>query len=485
MLRFFYHYGGFMSFLGSFLKCAELKSTVNLQPHQEAIREKLKNTDGLLLYHGLGSGKTLSSIAATEVTGADVVVPASLRENYAKEIKNYTNGKTKRNIMSYEKATKGGLPGGDALVLDEAQRLNASDTKRTKAIIDAAPNYKKRILLSGTPIRNHPSEFAPLLRILDPSSKVPLNKDDFSKRFIQTKKTNVGLLQRLRGVRPGEVEDIRNPEEFRSLVRGRVHYHGTDKSNFPHKQERTVGVPMSDDQKKVYDTVTGKANPALAYKVRKNMPMSKQESRQLNAFMTAARVVSNTTKPYGGMDTSPKLIRAADDFLAASKKDPNFKGYAYSNYLKGGVDEYSKLLDARGIKHHRFTGEIGDKERKQVVDDYNQGRVKALLLSGAGAEGLDLKGTKMVQMLEPHWNKARTDQAIGRGVRYKSHEHLPEKERNVDVVHYHSTIPQGRIAKFFGRKPETSSDQYLANLSNQKHSLNEKFLDILRQEGSR
>ena len=46
---------------------------------------------GLLLYHGLGSGKTCSSIAIAEglkTTGKIIVMtPASLQENYRKELK--------------------------------------------------------------------------------------------------------------------------------------------------------------------------------------------------------------------------------------------------------------------------------------------------------------------------------------------------------------------------------------------------------------
>lgn len=53
-------------------KQAALKPDVQLQPHQQRILDRLKSGDKrLLLYHGLGSGKSLSSLAAAEAAGGD------------------------------------------------------------------------------------------------------------------------------------------------------------------------------------------------------------------------------------------------------------------------------------------------------------------------------------------------------------------------------------------------------------------------------
>ena len=69
-------------------------SEFELLPHQNIVREYMNvNTPyrGLLLFHGLGSGKTCSSIAISEglKTSRKVMVmtPASLRVNYVEELK--------------------------------------------------------------------------------------------------------------------------------------------------------------------------------------------------------------------------------------------------------------------------------------------------------------------------------------------------------------------------------------------------------------
>jgi len=46
--------------------------TTPLEPHQQRVIDRLMNQDGLVVAHGLGSGKTLSSIAAAEAFRAEL-----------------------------------------------------------------------------------------------------------------------------------------------------------------------------------------------------------------------------------------------------------------------------------------------------------------------------------------------------------------------------------------------------------------------------
>jgi superfamily II DNA/RNA helicase len=120
--------------------------------------------------------------------------------------------------------------------------------------------------------------------------------------------------------------------------------------------------------------------------------------------------------------------------------------------LAGGV----RFVLTAGIGYREFTGEMAGVERDKAVKDYNANRIRALLISGAGGEGLDLKGTSLVQMLELHWNKARLLQAAARAVRRGSHSHLPEDKRRVKVLNYLAT------------GGNASADEYLRRLSQLK-----------------
>lgn len=74
---------------------AKKNDKFTLLTHQKVVRDYLNIYSpyrGLLLYHGLGSGKTCSSIAIAEGMKNDkeivVMTPASLRRNYLEELKN-------------------------------------------------------------------------------------------------------------------------------------------------------------------------------------------------------------------------------------------------------------------------------------------------------------------------------------------------------------------------------------------------------------
>lgn len=471
-------------FLTGFKKQAKLKETTKLQPQQVRVQERLKKKPGVLVYHGLGSGKSLTALANTQDADTDVVVPAALRGNYAKEVKKHTTDH-KPEIMSYEKATKTKAHGKN-LVLDEAHSIGQHDSKRSQAMSAKAKDYEKRILLTGTPIRNRPSEIAPLINMVRGDKALPTDDAKFNEKFVKDEMINPGFFGRLlHGAKPGVSHRIKNVSEFRSLVDGYVDYHKPTNENFPDVSHEVIETPMSNEQMKYYKFVMGGASPALRWKIKMGLPPSKSEAKTLNSFLSGARQVSNSTRAFGGKGDSPKIQHAIKSFTDRQAKDPNFKALVYSNFLESGAKAYSDQLAKKEIKHAVFDGSLSDKERKQIVDDYNSNKLKALIITGAGSQGLDLKGTKLVQLLEPHWNDPRLDQATGRAARFGSHEHLPEEERHVHVQKYHSTIPRSFFQKLLNKKGDKSVDQYLAMLSQEKTKLNDQFLDVLKEVGSK
>ena len=467
-------------------KSAKINSNVSLQPHQQRVLDKLDKTDGLLLYHGLGSGKTLSSIAGSEGLDTNVVVPAALRKNYAKEVDKFTNGSSDRNVVSYANASLNGLPEADTLILDEAHRIKNADSARSKELVRAAKRHRKRILLTGTPISNNPADLAPLIKMLNPGAKgVPLDAMAFNEKFVEEVPEDRNIFSDLFNTkRTGSTFNMINGDILRKALKGRVDYHPTDQESYPTRNDTTREIEMSPSQEEYYDTVTGAANPVIAYKIENNMPLTKQETGQLNAFLQAARQVSNTTVPYGGTEVSPKVKGIVQDFMDASKKNPAHRGIVYSNYLKGGIVQVSKLMKEKRIKHAMFTGEMSDEEKAEAVKAYNTGKIKALLLSGAGAEGIDLKNTRSIQLMEPHWNKSRIDQVIGRGIRYKSHDSLPKEQRVVNVIKYLSTLPKSTWQRFWNDPARESADQYLTHVTEKKQRLLNQFNEMLQQVGS-
>ena len=67
--------------------------------------------------------------------------------------------------------------------------------------------------------------------------------------------------------------------------------------------------------------------------------------------------------------------------------------------------------------------------------------IKLLMITSSGAEGINLKNTRFVHIVEPYWNMVRPQQVIGRARRICSHQDLPEELRTVKVYLYMSVIP--------------------------------------------
>ena len=287
------------------------------------------------------------------------------------------------------------------------------------------------------------------------------------------------------GVKPGKEQVPVNLHDFQRAVKGKVDfYQSADRKDFPSFDEKIIQVPMSDKQQAAYKFVMGRY-PTLAYKIRHGLPLHKSEQSNFQSFMIGPRQISNHPGPFNtsAKDTdAPKLKVMADQVESRYKKDPHFRGVIYSNFLESGLEPVSRELARRGIPSQMFTGQQGDQERKQIVDNYNSGKLHVLLISGAGAEGLDLKGTKLLQIMEPHWQEELIDQVRGRVIRYRSHSHLPADERHVEVQRFHSIPPPSFWDRMLGRKrsPEKSADEYLYELANKKRDLNNVFLNVLK-----
>lgn len=466
-------------------KIADIKTP--LLPHQQRVVDRISQEDqpGLVVAHGLGSGKTLTSIAAQDKLNlpSTVVVPAALKQNYQKERTKHLTGKTpKATIQSQQQRARNPNQGVEPmLIVDEAHRLRDAATKNYQALKNT--DAQKRLLLTASPFYNHPSDIAPLVNIAAGESVLPMSKDDFSAKYVSQQKVWPGLMNYMRGADYGVREGV-NPkrsDELKGIFGKWVDQHPSSTEGFPTVEREDVSVPMTSQQLRVYDSLMNKAPPWVAAKVRAGLPPSKKESTQLNGFLSAARQIANSTSPFQteGEAHDPKIQRAFEE-MQKHLQDPQGKGVVYSNYLDAGIQPYKSRLEQAGIPYGEFTGALDRKKRDQLVSDYNENKLKVLLLSSAGGEGLDLKGTRLLQMLEPHWNEEKLRQVEGRGIRYKSHEGLPTDQQNVRVQRFLATRPASGILESLKlRKPGHSVDEYLAQRGRDKQDLIDAFKKLL------
>jgi len=463
--------------------------TSPLLPHQQRAIEKLKQPDqpGLILMHGLGSGKTRSSIEAYRQLGipAEVVLPAALRENYVKELKKWL-GKAPGdvNIQSQQAIARNGAEpetfDGKLMILDEAHRMRNEDTKLFRALKEVNP--AKRLLLTGTPIYNHPADIAKLINVAAGKTVLPETRPGFEKEYVSQKVIFPTPMHRLLGVKPGQELGVKNKQYLQHVFNKMIDYHGGNAEGFPEMTQENIRVPMEREQERIYKALMKDLPWHLRMKVRAGLPPDRKELDKLLPFLSGARMISNSSQGFTGVDKarSPKIERAAEFLKERIKEDPEYKALIYSNYLDSGVNPYKQKLDEAGISYGEFTGNVNDKVRNELVKKYNENKLKALIISSAGGEGLDLKGTRLVQVLEPHFNNEKIKQVVGRAARYLSHSGLPKEKQNVLVQNYLSTLTP-TLADRMLKKHQTSTDEYLQNLAKQKEALNNAFINLIKR----
>lgn len=139
---------------------------------------------------------------------------------------------------------------------------------------------------------------------------------------------------------------------------------------------------------------------------------------------------------------------------------------------------YLEPENSDGAKFAIYSGEESETARKVILDLYNSKenmygeKLKALLVTSAGAEGLDMKNIRQVHVMEPYWHDVRTSQVIGRANRFLSHMDLPEKDRTVDVYRYFSVVGKDN-AKAHDEKQTT--DEYMYEIAQKKMKRQKKL----------
>ena len=478
-------------------KEADLLPGIQLQEHQQRISDRVSGDNPrMLVYHGLGSGKSLSALAAAEAAktqhGDDygIVVPASLKGNFQKEVKKFTNSSPE--IMSYT-----GLGMGkqfkdqpETLIMDEAARLRNPDAASTRAAFQAAQKAKNLLLLTGTPITNEPKDLASLVSML---TKQQISPAEFNEKFVGEQKVWPGLWGWLNGAKYGIKPIIKNGPKLRSLLEGKVDYQPSKTPDGVNVDEQVIRVPLSPEQQKIQKALRTKVPPGFLWKLDSEFPLSRDELAKLNSFMTGFRQVGLSTQPFRAdkdplkaFQQSAKLQAAFKNLKQTLDSDERKKAIIYSNFVDAGLGPYAAGLTQAGIPNAMFHGGVSPKVRQAAIDAYNAGKIRALLLGPAGAEGISTRGTSLIQLMDPHWNEARSQQAEGRGLRFDSHLGLPEELKNVAVQRYISGSEEpSPIGKLMGYKRERTGDEVLEHLTSEKEKFNEEFRNLLKELGTK
>lgn len=436
--------------------CTILTNGKKLNPHQKIVAEFMRDTKrkGLVVVHKVGTGKTITALVTAQCLLSQsprskviVITPKAIVEQFGKELKKldlHPNIASRIRIfphVTWLKRFESGIEDAKnaTLIVDEAHKFKGQNTvdqygqeksKLARLLSEAAQEANKVLLLTATPLENGIEETINYVSFT--------NDRDIREEY-----------KKMKGAFKNQQIII---NDFRSYLKCNFSvYDQVQKEDFPRRIDHIVKLKMSKDYQAKYDDAEKNVEGSIVKDVFYNKKT--MNTPDLTRFHNGIRRAVN-----GIEIPSPKIIWTVDKI----KEIVSNKGkvVVYSTWIKFGIELVADKLTAAKIKYQIISGSVQKADRVAAVEAYNANKLRVMLISSAGAEGLDLKETSAVIVVEPFWHQSRIEQVVGRGIRYRSHADLPQEKRFVDV--YHLVLEKNN--KFAG----LSADELLMGMSNTK-----------------
>ena len=402
-----------------------MEKQIILQEHQKAFLNGflLSGIHGAVAFHGVGTGKTLVAVAVSRLylklypdNKVLFVCPPALLPNFIDGLIAFgIDPRDKRyQFFTYDGFFRSAITAENSLlIIDEAHNFRTQipgfqlgedeegfqpvgSVKSYEMIQRGALTAHKALCLTGTVMVNKIYDIANLLAIANGTA--PESPDAFQKI----------------------VRDERNRYDYFknrvSMYFNEIDYKTGKPSppnpNFPEMREKYV--PIVSNSEKILARADAKSNPVY----------------------TASRQASMVDEK---IDYCIKII---DD-------EPTKKFVIYTAF-KDNVSKVGRKLKAKGIDYGVISGAENAKEKKAAIESYNEfykksytgEKVRVLIITKAGAEGVNLIETRGIFIIDGVWNEALSIQIIARAIRFRSHANLPEKDRYVNVYKLFVCAPQ-------------------------------------------
>jgi ERCC4-related helicase len=408
--------------------------------------------DGLVLYHSMGSGKTITSLAMVYQFKFPILIISTKasRKNFQDDIKKMNLDIARIEILTYQKVIKSIMDGkldlsNYSVIIDEAHHLRTG-TKLQSILITECMKVKKIVLLTGTIFYNSLTDLSVLVNIIKRDEILPETNKEFKFFFWDD------IYEA-----PGSVDTLKE------RIMGTISYFKKSQDlHYPTSYITYIKVDMSNAQISEYRHYLKKI---LSLDNIQHIDYSILDKRKVNNFLNVTRQLSNT---LSNSPDFPKILAIWEYIKKAPKPI-----IVYSNYLSNGILPLTVHLDKNKVSYSLYFGEQKEEKRNKIIDKYNNRQTDVLLITSAGSESLDLKNTRSIHIMEPHWNESKINQIVGRAIRYDSHKALVESERTVEIVRW--------ISVFGYKIPFETADEYLIKIAQQKEKMFTSFDKIIQE----
>ena len=414
--------------------------------HQKVAIEKLVGSKRFILADDMGLGKTTSTIIAaleTDIKKILIVCPASLKINWEREIRNYTdrsvyisegkNFSTEHDFVIvnydiiknfYDLKDKENSPitkaNFDLVIIDEAHYISNPQAQRTKLINSFVKNTEYLWLLTGTPMTSRPINYYNLLNLIE--SPVAQNWMAYVIRYCQGYQFKAGNRKVWNVNGASNLEELRDRTSRQVLRRLK-----TDVLDLPEKIITPIYLRL---KSKKYEELMGEYYEWF----NKHPNESKSLTVQFNKLMKVRQVIAE--------EKIDNTIEVVENILELGKKVIIFTNF---------TDTLHKIHSHFGKKSVYLDGTCSKVHRQHAVDQFQENdKIKVFVgnLQAAGV-GITLTAGEAVVFNDLSFVPAHHQQAEDRAYRYGQKNcvsvYYPLFENTIEGVIYDMLINKKNI----------------------------------------
>ncbi|HIP97071.1 MAG TPA: helicase Snf2 [Anaerolineae bacterium] len=415
-----------------------------LYPYQETGALHLAFGRRAMLADDMGLGKTVQAIAACtllhqlgDVDSALVICPASLKHQWAREIKRFTDlpvtvieGPSKKRRVLYSQPTFFTIVNyelvrrdltifermhPDVIVLDEAQRIKNWRTKTADSVKRLRSRYA--FVLTGTPLENRLDELYSVFQFIDQRVLGPLWM--FNERYFQLE---------LRPNKTYRVLGYKNLDELRARIAPYVLRRTREQvlKDLPERIDNNFFVEMTREQWDAYSEYQSILARLLV--ISQKRPLRPKEHDLLLKSLIKMRLICNALAlhdpdlpPKERERTAPK-IREFRHIMTDEIANNGHKAIVFSQWSRM-LALTEPVLSRLDLGYVKLTGQVPTHKRGDLIARFfDDPDCRVFLSTDAGGVGLNLQAASLVVNLDLPWNPAVLEQRIARAHRHGQRE---------------------------------------------------------------
>jgi superfamily II DNA or RNA helicase len=423
-------------------RVAALAAAATLDPQAEGLHTELRTYQqegfawmarlahaglGACLADDMGLGKTVQTIALLLRRAGEgpalVLAPTSVCGNWMEEIARFAPGLNAYLYGQHDEGARTALVarcgrldvvvaayslahGTDAalasrpwgtLVMDEAQALKNAATQRARAVAGIDAGF--RLALTGTPVENRLADLWSIMHLINPGFLGTASQ--FNEHFTGPieKDRDITVRQRLRR--------LVSPFLLRRTKAQVLH-------DLPPRTEIIHRVEPSDEERHFLEALRQSATERVH-----KLDAEEGEASSLHVLAELTRLRRAACDPRL---VAPELgivgaKAQAFEQIVRELVDGQHKALVFSQFT-GFLALLAERLDGCGIAYQHLDGSTPAAERSRRVQAFQRGEGEVFLISlKAGGFGLNLTAADYVIIVDPWWNPAAEDQAMGRAHR--------------------------------------------------------------------